>query len=131
MEVGSEATAPQLAYRPRPLHESDIRRQEGAIARPHSGRYRGPAPERTPPFLLVPDGGGLVLVTPFPKKRIGLTPEQRAIVQDVGSRLRTLSAPRGSVWIDPNDGRVTPAAIGEGQLRRRLFDCACFSVRSA
>ena len=101
------------------------------MARTHSGRYRGPAPERTPPFLLVPDGGDLVLVSPFPKKRTGLTPEQRNIVQDVAKGLRTLSAPRGSVWIDPQDGRVTPAVIGEGQLRRRLFDCACFNVRKA
>ena len=51
------------------------------MARPHSGRYRGPASERTPPFLLVPDGAGAwVLVSPFSKRRTGLTPEQRAIV---------------------------------------------------
>ena len=99
------------------------------MARPHSGRYRGPAPERTPPFLLVPGGVDLVLVTPFPKKRIGLTPEQRAIVQDVAGGLRGLRT-SASVWIDPTNGRVTPAEIGEGQLRRRLFDCACFSVRT-
>jgi hypothetical protein len=98
------------------------------MARPH-GKFRPPPIERMPPFLLLPDGETLVLVSPFPKRRAGPTPEQRAIVQEMAKRLRNLSAPRGSVWIDPRDGRVTPAAIDAGQIRRRLFDCACFSVR--
>jgi hypothetical protein len=55
---------------------------------------------------------------------------QRAIVKEVAKRLRKLSASH-SVWIDSRDGTVTPAAIGEGQLRRRLIDNVSFSLRPA
>jgi hypothetical protein len=64
------------------------------------------------------------------ERRAGPTMAQRAIVKEVAKRLRNLSMSRGSVWIDPRDGRVTPAAIDAGQIRRRLIDCACFSVRA-
>jgi hypothetical protein len=30
---------------------------------------------------------------------------------------------------DPETGRTTPAAIGPGQVRRKLCDCASFTVR--
>lgn len=57
------------------------------MGRPH-GKFREPPVERTPPFLLVPDGETLVLVSPFPKRRAGPTLEQRAIVQAKAKRLR-------------------------------------------
>ena len=98
------------------------------------GKYTQWAPPpaaRIPPFLLARDGDELVLIAPFARRRRGPTQAEAAIVTTVAGHLRTLSPVRGPVWIDPHDGHVTPAAIGEGQLRRRLVDCASFGVRLA
>ena len=98
------------------------------MARPR-GKYStlsAPAPaERTPPFLLTLDGPDLVLIAPFPKRPRGPTPGEAALVQAVTEQLRNFS-----VWIDPRDGTATPATIGEGQLQRRMLDCASFNVRT-
>jgi hypothetical protein len=76
-------------------------------------------------------GAGLVLIAPFPKRAHGLTPAEVALVQAVAGHLRNRStAPDGPCWIDASTGSTTPAAIGEGQLRRRLIDCASFEVRA-
>jgi len=83
--------------------------------------------ERTPPFLLH-DGADLVLISPF-AKRVRPSASEVALVQTVAGHLRSLTKSCGSVWIDPETGRTTPAAIGEGQVRRKLFDCASFNVR--
>ena len=102
------------------------------MARPR-GKYWQWAPtpqERIPPFLLTrQDDGNTVLITPFAKRRGGLTSEEAAQVQTVAEHLRNLAPARGSVWIDVHTGAATAAAIGEGQLRRRLIDCASFNVR--
>jgi hypothetical protein len=98
------------------------------------GKYRAwaaqPA-ERMPPFLLVSEASSLVLIAPFAKRPRGPTPEETALVRTVARRLvPNLPADR-PLWIDPHDGTATPAALGEGQLRRRLIDNASFNVRTA
>ena len=100
------------------------------MARPR-GKYTQWAPPpvgRTPPFLLVREGAGLVLLTPFRKRRRGLTPGEAALVRTIAERLAEDDMPVGICWIDPQDGTATAAQIGEGQLRRRLIDDASFSV---
>ena len=83
---------------------------------------------RTPPFLLIRDGADVVLIAPF-AKRARPSASGVALVQTVAGHLRSLTKSCGSVWIDPETGRTTPAAIGPGQVRRKLFDCASFNVR--
>jgi hypothetical protein len=114
-----------LASRRHPRHQGDIARKDAHMARSH-GKIRANPSERTPPFLLARDGAGAaVLIAPFPKRRRGPTPEELTIVQAVAEHLRSLPPQlRGAAWIDTCDGTVTPAAIGEGQLRRRLTDNA-------
>ena len=86
-----------------------------------------PAPQdRTPPFLLTLDGPDLVLIAPFPKRPRGPTPGEAALVHEVAGHLRNLS-----LWIDARDGTATLASIGEGQLQRRMLDCASFNLRMA
>lgn len=100
---------------------------------PRQWRYKAPMPVgRVAPFLLVPhpeDGTDLVLIAPFAKRRRGPTSDENAVVQAVAGHLRKIPVPDGSLWIDPRDGTATPAAIGEGQVRRRLIDNASFNVR--
>ena len=99
-----------------------------------AGRYRAHAalpPERSAPFLLTRDGDDLVLITPFASRRSGLAPAEVALTRDVVAHLRGLATPGSPIWIDPTSGAVIPASIGEGQLRRRLNDCASFEVRMA
>jgi len=101
------------------------------MSRPRSKytKFASIPPERMPPFLLTLDGADLVLIAPFPKRPRGPTPDEVALVRTVAGHLRNIPAPgRRPVWIDPRDGTATPAAIGEGQIRRKLFDCASFDV---
>jgi hypothetical protein len=70
----------------------------------------------------------VVLIAPF-AKRARPSASGVALVQTVAGHLRSLTKSCGSVWIDPETGRTTPAAIGPGQVRRKLFDCASFNVR--
>jgi len=92
-----------------------------------------PAPSLTAPFVLIrsaaaPSAG--ILVTPFPRRRQGPTDAEAARVEAVAARLVGDRRPStGTFWIDPATGVATPASIGEGQLRRKLTDCASFTVR--
>ena len=108
----------------------------GPTPDPRQWRHASAMPiERLPPFLLVPqpaDDPRLagILIAPFPRRSRGLTPDEAALLQAVSGHLRNLPGqPRGPVWIDAHTGAATAAAIGEGQLRRRLIDCATFNVR--
>jgi hypothetical protein len=92
-------------------------------------RHQAPAPaERIPPFVLLRQIDGDILIAPFP--RDALSPEAAVLVKAVAQNLKR-DLPAGCFWVDPRDGRATPAAIAVPQLRRRMLDCASFNVRSA
>jgi hypothetical protein len=101
----------------------------GPLPDPHQPRHRAPVPlDRLPPFLLLRQADGDVLIAPFPRN--GMSPEAEAVVKTVARGL-TRDLPAGCWWVDPRDGRTTPAAIAEPQLKRRMLDCATFNVRVA
>ena len=94
-------------------------------------RHDAPAPsERIPPFVLMRQLDGDVLIAPFAKRAGGLSPSENVMVQAVAQRLAR-DLPAGCWWVDPQNGRATSATIAIPQLRRRLLDCASFTVRSA
>jgi hypothetical protein len=93
-----------------------------------SDATRLPAPpSRVPPFVLMRQLDGDLLITPFPRDR--LYPRPVVLIKMVGLRLaRHLFA--GCFWVDTQDGRVTPPTIAIPQLKRRLLSiCASFNVR--
>jgi hypothetical protein len=87
---------------------------------------RGSTSAETAPFLLVRDGAGLVLIAPFHKRKSGPTAAEAALIKTVSRHVRGLK-----IWIDPASGAATSATIGDGQLQRRLLDCASFNVQMA
>ncbi len=93
------------------------------------GRHQAPPPVgRVPPFVLIRQLDGDVLLSPFP--RDGLSAEAAILVKAVAVRLAR-DLPAGVFWVDAQDGRATPATIAVPQLKRRLLDNASFNVRSA
>jgi hypothetical protein len=74
-----------------------------------------------------PPGAGAAWMLCAERPR-GPTPEETTLPKRVARRL-VLDLPGGARWIDPREGTATPAALGEGQLRRRLIDHASFDVR--
>jgi hypothetical protein len=93
-----------------------------------SDATRLPAPpSRVPPFVLMRQLDGDLLITPFPRDR--LSPEAAVLVKTVALRLAR-HLPAGCFWVDTQDGRVTPPTIAIPQLERRLLSiCASFNVR--
>jgi hypothetical protein len=90
-------------------------------------RHQAPPPaERVPPFILVREIAGDVLLTPYPRN--AMTPEATVLVKAVVHSLKR-DLPAGCYWVDPSDGRATPATLAVPQLRRRLEDCASYNVR--
>jgi hypothetical protein len=104
------------ALRTQPLHDRPLRHETP------------PSVGRIPPFVLLRQVEGDVLIAPF--SRGGLSPENALLVKTVASRLAR-DLPAGCFWVDAQDGRATPAAIGIKQLRRRIHENASFNVRAS
>ena len=69
------------------------------------GRHQAPPPaERVPPFVLLRQVDGDVLIAPFP--RDGLSAEAAVLVKTVAQALPR-DLPAGCFWVDPRDGRAT------------------------
>ena len=84
-------------------------------------------PERTPPFLLAERDGAVLLIAPFTRRPRGPTAAEVATVEVVAAHLAG-GLPAPPCWIGC-DGSVTAATIGEGQITRRLIECAWFPVK--
>ncbi len=61
------------------------------------------------PWLVVDD----VLISPFPTRKEGPTASETAAIK---AMQRRLMRSRVAVWIDPQDGRLTPQEIASGVL---------------
>jgi hypothetical protein len=59
---------------------------------------------------------GTTLITPFPAREGGPTPDETAAILAMQRRLALSPV---AVWINPRDGRLTPATIETDLLRAR------------
>ena len=80
-----------------------------------------------PAGLLLRQVDGDLLIAPFRKRPAGPSPAETALVETVAQRLAR-DLPAGCFWIDPRDGRASPASIAVPQLQRRLLDDAWFRL---